>query len=366
MSIVQRTPGSGGTLSTVADIYNTISAASEAGRQLRRYYDRGTNLFRHFNAEKSKPMPRRVAYGGSYGGRSSGGNRIVRRRRFRGGRRRRLRWGTRVRREALKLGEGLRFTQRNILISSDALNVERYRFFYQIRTAVGADVGTSIEQLGASVVGQDGSATTSNSGTLMTGLKAKMRGIKINMMFVNKWSDDTAVAPAPGKGAIDVRIICGWRKGNSGIVHTAANDKKIFKNKGSTEGRLLLEDTNEIKEGRTWDAMKASTDSTNYVFAKDMVFRLGPNSASGTVDSPYGPFAKKVSFWWELNNKELALDRGEQGSSDEFQSRCNWYPLMWIYHTPAFATAPSGKALVDYNVSWRVYWRDPNSTVLRP
>jgi len=364
MEIVPHTPRQA--ITTVADIYNTISAASNAGRQLRRYYDKASNLYNDFKYEKV--MPKSRYHGGSYGGRSSGGNRIVNRKRFRRGRRRgrRLRWGTRVRREALKLGEGLRYTERNSAVSVDRNDPVRYRFFEQLRTAVGSDVGTSIEQFGQSVVGQDGAAATSVSGTVMTGLKAKMRGVKVNMMFVNQWNDSAAVPPAVKRGAIDVRIICGWRKGNQSIVHTNAGDLAIFRNKGNTESGLNLANTEPNKEGRPWDTMKASLDKQKYVFAKDMVFRLGPNSVDGTIDTPYGPFAKKVSFWWEFNNKELSLLRGEASPGDLFQQRCNWYPMMWIYHTPAFAAVGAGKAFVEYNVSWRLYWRDPGATVLRP
>jgi len=355
-----------GTLSTVADIYNTISTAANAGRQLRRYYDKGRNLYNDFKFEKV--MPKSRYHGGSYGGRSSGGNRIINRKRFRRGRRRgrRLRWGTRVRREALKLGEGLRYTERNTAISVDRNDPVRYRLFAQLRTAVGSDVATSIEQLGESTIGQQGNSSVSASGTLMTGLKAKMRGVKINMMFVNQWNDTDATPPAVQRGAMDVRIICGWRKGNQSIVHTQQGDLTIFKNKGNTESGLQLANTEPLREGRPWDSMKASLDKQKYIFAKDMVFRLGPNSQSGTIDTPYGPFAKKVSFWWEFNNKELSLLRGEPNSGDLFQQRCNWYPMMWIYHTPAFADVAAGKAFCEYNVSWRLYWRDPNSTVLRP
>ena len=263
--------------------------ARALGRRAREVYD-------DYRRARSIPRDNRMpssgrgtrAYGGFRSGRS---NRVVSRKRVRsGGRRRKLRWGTRVRQQALGLFEGKRFgtTLTNTAILTNI--VKRHVPFVGMLTAVAPGVGADL----------GGANTIAKSDRV--GMKIWVRGIATTLHVVN--NSTTA--------ACDIRIIAGWRR-KVATGQTAADAGArldIFRNRQTAQDCVNITETNEgINLPVT--TISAPLASSKYFYcAKDMVVRLGPSSAGNTSE---GSNFRLIKMWWELNNKINSMEKDSVG-----------------------------------------------------
>jgi len=276
------------------------------------------------------------------GGPSRGVNRVVNRKRYR--RRRKLRYGTKIRKQALGLFEG-----RRLVVVQTYLNAAPVaaRAIGRVPLTVPLTNPTSDISLNASEVVQK----------TMSGVSCFLRGFKINMLM----SNESTTTP------VDVRIICGWRKFYSNVdtaPNTNFNRFHIFKNTITKRAPVQLDDTANGSTGGTSSTQdvymlgKAPLSSKYFHCEKDFSFRLGPNNT--TAEEIFGSNIKRLSFWWDLKNKQYRLKAALAPGATESQAEqaASFFPCVYFYHTtplqPNAATAD-----VNYYMSHTIYWKDP-------
>jgi len=304
-----------------------------------------------------RPMPRlhRRRYGGrrSYNThravfRSGVGNPVVSRKRTkRRGRRRRLRWGTRIRKQALGLFEGKRYVQPVAVLSnvasSDVQHVAMLPGLLQ-----NTDKDTHDDVIDPTDVSQPlGVSTIATS--KITGLEFMIRGAKINMLCVN----DSTTLP------VVVRVICGWRRTFADMGGTAmgVNTLHIFRNTDNKTRMVPLNLTAAAQRNAPWRNSAAPIDKTAFHVEKDFTFMLGPKAPD--EEQVHGNSHKSISFWWELNNKRMKLisDLLPGDSALEKENKMTWYPVIMFYHQSHETSAPT--STVDYYYDFCVYYKDP-------
>jgi len=247
--------------------------------------------------------------------------------------RRKLRWGTKVRKQALGLFEG----KRNVVNSQDVnardqntiLNLGLFNNFV---TDEFADDHGDIKS------------------AQFNGRKIHVRGIKFNLWCFNK----TVTHPCI------VRVICGWRKiyADIGTAGFPLNNFAIFRNTDTKQHARLLTETADWQRNVTWRTTKAPIDKQAFHLVKDMTFQLGPSDKED--EQNHGNAFKQISFWWELNNRILNT-RADILSTDDANTRgkkLSFYPVVIIYHNNA-EVGTSVSTLVDYKYDYAVYWKDP-------
>lgn len=315
--------------------YNQARALADRGRQVfddltgtRNYTE--TSVGRGPNGRRPY---RRMPYYGSAGGYSSRSNRIYYRKRR--GRRRRLRWSTRVRRAALRLGEGKRVGLSNFTtyVARAQNTIHRFELLSGFRMMTGTEVN----------VDQTPDNTTNN--LLIRGNSTRIRGIKVHMLLRNT----SATNP------VDFRIICGWLKRQPQGTAVEARELWIFKDKATNQGAQLLANT-WAGTNASYETPQVPVDRNIFYVAKDMVVRLGQNSA-GTSDE--GPGSKKIQFWWEMNYKQFRFDQNiTVASGDQTEANANFYPCIYVYHATSNDVANTN---ADCLCHWLVYHHDINN-----
>jgi len=297
--------------------------------------------------QKSMPRLHRRRYGGtrsSKGGRQpfmhgashrAGAYNPVHYRRSRRGsyRRRKLRWGTKVRKQALGLFEG----KRNVVANTDVLN--------------RAQNSIHVVSLFSQFVNDQASAEVGKIKTArFNGRGVHIRGIKFNLWAFNK----TITHP------VIVRVICGWRQvyADVGSAAQGVNTLSIFRNTDTKEKARTLAETADWLRNVTWRTTKAPIDKSAFRVAKDMTFHLGPSDKED--EQNHGNAFKQLSFWWEMNNKILHT-RTEIDPLDDVNTQAkklNFYPVIMIYHcNPEVGNTVT--SLVDLKYDYCVYWKDP-------
>lgn len=250
------------------------------------------------------------------------------------GRRRKLRWGTKVRKQALGLFEGKRLVKANTTVDSQAQNT-----IWKLAPFVD-------------FVNDDNTAT--EIGDIKTsrfnGRGVHVRGIKVNLWCFNKTLTHPCI----------VRVICGWRKiyADVGTTGIGINTEAIFLNTDTKEKARLLSETADVERGVTWRTTKAPIDKSAFKVEKDMTFQLGPSDK--TDEQNHGNALKQVSFWWEMNNRILrartSIDVTD--SSDTRLKKLGFNPVIMVYHCNheigETVTTP-----VDYRYDYAIYWKDP-------
>lgn len=322
------------------------ASARQIGRAARSLYDRvypvsglndpGRHLPRwtppRHGIQEMRPTGTR-RYAGFRSGRS---NRVVSRKRGRtSGRRRKLRFGTRVRKEALGLFEGKRHG-RTLTVTANNNIVGRWQFMDQMR----------VETAPAAGVPQGGVETVISS--TFEGYKFHVRGIKAVIHVTNK----STTAP------VDVRVIFGWRKKPAigTEIHVGATWGRIFKDRRDNQEPVLLSGTQEYADLRATCANAPLASGKYFHCAKDMVVRLGPSA----LDTSEGSSFRMFPVWWELNNK---LNRIEEDFtttvSRDFEKHADWYPVMYYMVTNPSDAAVGAVAEVDFNCYATLYYKDP-------
>jgi len=280
-------------------------------------------------------MPNSVG-GRRYAGfRSGRSNRVVSRKRIRSrGRRRRLRFGTRVRKQALGLFEGKRHGRVSSVTSLTALSVKRMTPMEGMVTA---------ESFPAS----QGSLTIQQAER--HGLKIFVRGIRFNAHFSNK----NTTQP------VDLRLILGWRKKprDGGAVGTAGEEMAIFKNRDTTKEPVLLDATDEALNLKCSAGTAPLCASKYFYCAKDMMVRLGPKAA----DSSEGSSFRFIKMWWELNNKVNQLEKDElSAAANNTEKIMDWYPCLYYYGVDPSNSGVSPVVNVTVKIVSTCYWKDPH------
>jgi len=256
--------------------------------------------------------------------------RRVKRRRYR---RRKLRWGTKVRKQALGLFEGKRLVvanqDRDNRDQNVILNIALFNNFIS-------------------------DTSTTDGGTIQTskfnGRGVHIRGVKFNLWCFNKTITHPTI----------VRVICGWRRiyADVGTTGQGTNALSIFKNTDSKEKARLLTETADWTRNVTWRTTKAPIDKSAFHVAKDMTFHLGPSDKED--EQNHGNALKQTTFWWEMNNR-LLHTRTRIEETDDANTRgkkLSFYPVVMIYHNnPEVGTAVS--TLIDIKYDFVVYWKDP-------
>jgi hypothetical protein len=291
----------------------------------------------------------RMGYGGSglrRGTPMRGTNRVYYRK-YRRGRykRRRMRYGTRIRKNALGLFEGKKHTElvRETKVVTNQVN----------RTLLMADLSNPTVGV---VDGGDNIQTS-----VFAGRQIHVRGIKINALVVNP---DVSQP-------IDCRIIMGWRKLNTSNapnvnINASSTQFRIFKNTFDNKGGCLLIQTNHgdstgyTTDSAQWLLANAPIDKKVFYCAKDISFRLGPNSSGG--EDTFGSNTKRLNIWWELNNKRYGFKNNvpPTATADEIEKEANWFPVMYFYHVaPLSPTVPDPTIEASFWHSWTIYFKDP-------
>jgi len=305
-----------------------------AGGMIGRYMARNYRGRKRGGLRGARSVTGRARYSGYRSNAGAGLNRIVSRKRRRTrGRRRKLRFGTKVRKQALGLYEGKRYG----LVASDLAvpvnTVKRYRPMLQMVTDSAPTAGAGL-------------GTDTINTKLRQGMKIFVRGIRIKMHIVNKSTDRP----------VDVRIICGWRKKFTRGSQFDVTEFNIFRQRSSTVDGVDLATTTEATN-MPMSTMDAPLATSKYFYcAKDMVVRLGYGGGVGSDDN--GSHFKLVNIWWELNNKINKLETQDLlPASGDAEKIMDWFPVVYFYHTDPSSTTPT--AAVDYTLHSTVYWKDP-------
>ena len=332
------------------DYYNKVTTLKKLGGGKPTY---GNQLMgKLYNVTKTLAYPPKLPMGyrtskyvssmgsGRRGTPFRGTNRVYTRKRrgsYRGGRR--MRAGTRVRKHALGLFEGKR-----------KLEVVR------TNPAVAARLVTRInllENFGAGVTVPSGGDNIVES--VFAGRECFVRGFKMNWLISNL----SATQP------VDVRLICGWRNINAyDTLNISSDTSAIFKNTTNKKAPVKL---NETAHGSSvtlngdnayWMLGNAPISKKHFHCEKDMTFRLGPTAIE--QEQVFGSNVKRISFWWELNNKRFQVKKSllSTAATADLESNANWWPVVYYYHTTPLATGTQA-ATVDYNKSWQCFYKDP-------
>jgi len=300
-------------------------------------------LRRRYSGKRS----RRGHHGSAATYRAGASNPIVyRRSRKRRGRRRRLRWGTKVRKQALGLFEGKRYVT-PLATQNDVASSEVQRIALLPGLLRDFDKDTHDDVPGLVDVSQpQGSATIATS--KFKGLQFMIRGCKFNMLVKN----ESLILP------IVVRVICGWRRTYADMGGTAmgVNTLHIFRNTDDKTRMVPLNLTAAAQRGAAWRNINAPIDKTAFHVEKDFSFHLGPKDAN--EEQVHGSAVKSISFWWEMRNKRMNFisDLLPTDSALDKENKMTWYPVVMFYHQ----SPESGAAVVaDYFYDFCVYYKDP-------
>jgi len=251
-----------------------------------------------------------------------------RRRRYR-----KLRWGTKVRKQALGLFEGKRLVVNKQTIAAREQNNPWIEYMFK-----------------NFVTDSDATEVTEIKSVEFAGRAINLRGIKINLWLFNK----TITHP------VVVRIICGWQKvyADVGSAAQGVNQKSIFRNTDTKERARQLNECAPWQRGVTWRQCTVPIDKQAFHVEKDMTVHLGPSDKDD--EQNHGNALKQMAFWWEFNNRKLTA-RVDIASTDDTNTRLkklSFNPVMFVYHcNPEVGTDTT--SLVDYKYDYCVYWKDP-------
>lgn len=271
------------------------------------------------------------------GYRSGRANRVVSRKRRRTRfRRRKLRWGTRVRKQALGLFEGKRHgtTLTNTAVLTNI--VKRHGPMTGMITATAPGAASSL-----------GGINTISRATRV-GMKIHVRGIKTMLHIVNNSTTDP----------VDIRIIAGWRRNiaDGQARDDEASKNAIFRNKHTQQSSVLLTNTHE-GTSMPVTTITAPLTSSKYLYCwKDMVVRLGPKASGDTSE---GSGFKLIKLWWELNNKINTIQKDDTvDAANDADLFLDWYPQYWVF---GVNPADHNGANANFTLEWHstVYWKDP-------
>jgi len=309
------------------------------------------NITQYFNRTRggttSNSRTRRKPTGASFpeSGMPRGGmprrgtNRVWRRKTTR--KRRKLRYGTRVRKQALGLFEGKR-----------KLEVARYNPGVPTNTITRLNC---LENFGAGITVPSGGSVVQS---VFAGKDCFIRGVKAT------WLVENLSETQP----IDVRIMCGWRR-TRGLAEDApitVDVGHIFKNTTNKRQPVGVRETahgpNSLGfdgDGCVWQLGTAPIAKQHFHCAKDITFRLGPGGANDK-EQVFGSNIKRLQFWWELNNKKYTVKSSllSTASIADLEANSNWWPVIYYYHTTPLARTEV-VANCDYTKSWTVYYKDP-------
>ena len=302
---------------------------------------------RNFNATEayqSLSMPR---YNG--GGPGRGVNRVKRFKR-RGRRRRRMRFGTKVRKQALGLFEGRVNVIANTYLTGAPIPARTMG-----KVALMTELSNPATLVNAVQTGAD-----SSTQDLFSGRSIFVRGFKINMFVVNNSTENP----------VDVRIICGWRKINANETIVISDigttpEFSIFKNTTTNQGmRTLAETAHGDAAGfsGTNDPYllgRAPIDKKAFHCEKDFMFRLGPSAIA--QEQVFGSNTKRISFWWDLKNKKWSVKNTVSPTATvlEKEQLANWWPVVYFYHITPLAATTGAAGDCAYRMSHKIYWKDP-------
>jgi len=251
-----------------------------------------------------------------------------RRRRYR-----KLRWGTKVRKQALGLFEG----KRNVVAKEE-------------KPAFAQNTLWRVEMFEPFVTDVAGTEIGDIKSNEFSGRVIHIRGIKFNLWMFNK----TVTHP------VVVRVICGWRKvyADIGTAGHAINRNSIFKNTDTGERARNLTECAAWQRNVTWRQHQIPIDKQAFKVEKDMTIHLGPSDKED--EQNHGNALKQFSFWWEMNNRKLTT-RVDIDSADDTETRLkklSYNPVVMVYHcNPEVGTDVT--SLVDYKYDYCVYWKDP-------
>jgi len=306
-------------------------------------------------------MPLRRRYGGRrsrggyHGSRATYGARasnpiIYRKRGRRRGRRRKLRWGTRVRKQALGLFEGKRYVTPVATINDVSANdIQRIALLPGLLQNTDKDTHDDVpglvdvsQPLGVSAI-----ATSK-----ITGLEFMIRGCKFNLLCKN----ENVTHP------VIVRVICGWRRTYADMGGTAmgVNTLHIFRNTDNDTRMVPLNLTAAAQRNAVWRNANAPIDKKAFHLIKDFKFLLGPKPSSNGLneEAVHGNHHKQISFWWEMYNKRMNFisDLLAGDSALDKENKMTWYPVVMVYHTNPESNTDCA---VDYSYDFCVYYKDP-------
>jgi len=310
------------------------------------------HLKRFFNATKAIAYPPKYPMGyrnskyvtgmgtGRRGTPFRGTNRVYTRKRRGSYRRgRRMRAGTKVRKHALGLFEGKRKLE--IVRSNPAVAA---RFITRLNLLENFGAGITVPTGGDSIVS-----------SVFAGRECFIRGFKMNWLISN-------LSPTQ---PVDVRIICGWRNINAyDGLNISADVSAIFKNTTNKKAPVKLDETAhgsstaDNGDNAYWMLGNAPISKKHFHCEKDITFRLGPTAIE--QEQLFGSNVKRLSFWWELNNKRFQVKKSllSTAATADLESNANWWPVVYYYHTTPLTTG-TGPASVDYNKSWQCFYKDP-------
>jgi len=255
--------------------------------------------------------------------------------------RRKLRYGTKVRKQALGLFEGKR-----------KLEVARYNPAVPARALTRINI---LENFGAGLTVPTGGSIVQS---VFAGKDCFIRGCKMTWFFENL----SETQP------VDVRIICGWRK-TTGLPEDATitvDVGHIFKNTTNKRQPVGLTETAHGPnsagfdgDGAVWMLGSAPIAKTHFYCAKDMTFRLGPGG-NNDKEQVFGSNIKRMQFWWEMNNKKYTVKSSKLSTVTiaDLESNSNWWPVVYYYHTTPLARTEVAST-IDVTKSWQVYYKDP-------
>jgi len=342
------------------------SNAQEAAEKLEDYHSpdrqrgkRGSSAVVITPDRNQMPLRRRYggrrSRGGGHGSRTTyyagASNPILHRKRGRRRRRRRkLRWGTKVRKQALGLFEGKRYVT-PVAVQNDIDSDVPQRIALLPGLLQNTDKDTHDDVPGLVDVSQPlGVSTIATS--KITGLQFMVRGCKFNMIVKNENTTHPAV----------VRMICGWRRTYADMGGTAmgVNTLHIFRNTDNKTRMVPLNLTAAAQRGAVWRNATAPIDKAAFHVVKDFTFLLGPKPSTTTPneEAVHGNHRKSISFWWEMYNKRMNFisDLLTTDSALDKENKMTWYPVVIYYHSnPENATTVN----VDYTYDFCVYYKDP-------
>lgn len=243
-------------------------------------------------------------------------------------------FGTKVRRAALKLSESKRLTNSlEINASLASLTMFRHEVFQRLRHARTQAANS-----------EEGHALIAER--FMQGAHCFIRGAKIDIRITNLSTTNPT----------DVRVFCGWRKGNQvrqsdGLKNSLA----IFKDSRDKEGSRQLNETDAVSRGVLWRAIYTPIDKSDFHLEKEFKLRLGP---SQSTEDHAGDDFKILKWWWEMQNKKLSTNStiDSTGTDLQWEKACSFYPVVYVYHA---SPTVGGTGNIFYEISSQLYWRDP-------
>jgi len=279
------------------------------------------------------------------------------RRRFRRGRRRfrrKAKWGTRVRRAAIRMGEskrnqehenGMRIATKYPSDWTATASRFKNRVYYRELCDMShiTDVSTAESQ------------KTRRKGTFVCAT-----GLKLNISFKNILTGTGVEEPQP----VFVRMILGYkrrdRQSQATFEGSPAQDwdkdaVKIFK-EIETEHNVPLWQFRDSAGLNSYHVMQAPLDRHYVKVWKDYKFRLLASNVQDTAQN-----IAHMKIWLPFRNRPIKFENDTAADAED----TNWWPCMWIYACSAEQNdIPAGTIAEDkelLNVDWHstLYFRDP-------